>query len=135
MSRAERKKAAAVTEEHTDTDAVDMRGDDPFGDGAGVNLHGPDELSDQEVDNFFEVERSNSMVESDTINGQQSKSWSRFKSTKERKKKGKARAGEGSTQTKGTLGGGADIVQKPRDAFPDSPYHKAEKTAEEIEIN
>ncbi|KAG8840802.1 hypothetical protein FRC20_005406, partial [Serendipita sp. 405] len=132
LSRAERKKAAAATEEHTDTDGADMRGDDPFGDAAGVNVRGPEELSDHEVDNFFEVERSSSMVES--ANGQTGKPWSRFKSSKDRKKKGKSRPTEETPmQTKGTLGGGADIVQRPKDAFPDSPYHKATNVESEVD--
>ena len=58
LSRAERKKAAAAAAE--DTDGQEMLGgdDDPFGDRNGVNTHGPEELTEQEVDDFFEVERA-----------------------------------------------------------------------------
>jgi hypothetical protein len=150
LSRLERKKqkaaAAAAATDNTDTDA--MVGDDPFADdaGVGVDLHGPDEINEQDVDDFFEVERPTSMMEmtgrpvrffysfhqlnSDSIFFAQTKdkSWSKFKPSKDRKNKSKARVAAAATNMapiKGTLGGGADVVQKPRDAFPDSPHHRA----------
>jgi hypothetical protein len=69
LSRLERKKqkaaaaAAAATTDNTDTDA--MVGDDPFADNAevGIDLHGPDEINEQDVDDFFEIERPTSMIE------------------------------------------------------------------------
>ena len=67
LNRSERKKkaaAAAAATDNTDTDA--MAGDDPFADEAevgGENLHGPDEITEQDVDDFFEIERPTSMIE------------------------------------------------------------------------
>lgn len=62
VSRSERKKmAAAAAAENTDTDA--MVGDDPFADEAVANIHGPDEITEQDVDDFFEIERPTSMME------------------------------------------------------------------------
>jgi hypothetical protein len=48
------------------------------------------------------------------MNPQKEKTWSRFKGGKNKKNKGKQ---------KGELGGGADIVKSPEDAFPNSPHH------------
>lgn len=122
LSRAERKKAAAAAME--DTDGQEMLGgdEDPFGDGNGVNAHGPDEFTEQDVDDFFEVERASGVAQTEE---RQDRAWSRFKPTKDRKKKNKARDVPAPVATPGTLGSGAAIVQKPRDAFPDSPHHKA----------
>jgi hypothetical protein len=67
LGRSERKKqkaaAAAAATDNTDTDA--MVGDDPFADdaGAGTDTHGPDEITEQDVDDFFEIERPTSMME------------------------------------------------------------------------
>jgi hypothetical protein len=56
LSRADRKKAH-------DAAGRGEGGDDPFGDNAGINLQGPDEITEQEIDDFFEVDRSSSIVE------------------------------------------------------------------------
>jgi hypothetical protein len=65
LSRLERKKqkaaAAAAATDNTDTDAI---GDDPFADDAEVgDMHGPNEITEQDVDDFFEIERPTSMIE------------------------------------------------------------------------
>ncbi|PVF95217.1 hypothetical protein CPB86DRAFT_808268 [Serendipita vermifera] len=124
MSRADRKKAH-------DAAASGREGDDPFGDNAGINLEGPDEITEQEIDDFFEVERSSSVIELSNTPSKE-KPWTRFKPAKDRKGKSKARAAAAAAAApaKGTLGGGADIVQKPKDAFPDSPHHRAAEAPE-----
>jgi hypothetical protein len=58
LSRADRKKAHDAA-----TGGRGDGGDDPFGDNAGINLEGPDEITEQEIDDFFEVDRSSSIVE------------------------------------------------------------------------
>ncbi|KAJ6575376.1 hypothetical protein B0H19DRAFT_935066 [Mycena capillaripes] len=69
------------------------------------------EITPQEVDEFFEIDRTSSILE---LNNRPDKTWSRFKGGKNKKNKGKQ---------KGELGGGADIVKSPEDAFPNSPHH------------
>jgi hypothetical protein len=64
LSRAERRgKAKAVLgDTDLDTDAEGLHvGDDPFGDHNGD--HGAEELTEADVDNFFEIERTSSIVE------------------------------------------------------------------------
>ncbi|KAJ7631203.1 hypothetical protein FB45DRAFT_747621 [Roridomyces roridus] len=79
--------------------------DNPFAD--------PDaqEITPQDVDEFFEIDRTSSIVELN--NRPVHKTWSRLKGGKNKKNKGKQ---------KQELGG-AEIVRQPEDAFPDSPHH------------
>ncbi|KAJ6621122.1 hypothetical protein B0H10DRAFT_2215387 [Mycena sp. CBHHK59/15] len=84
--------------------------ENPFADQA------PDaeEITPQEVDEFFEVERSSSILELSNRPSRENKEKIWRLRGKSKKNKGK--------QT-GKLGGGADIVRQPEDAFPDSPHH------------
>lgn len=138
LSRAERKKkaaAAAAATDNTDTDA--MVGEDPFADDTEArdpNVHGPDEITEQDVDDFFEIERPTSMMEMEDHPGKD-KSWTKFKPSKDRKNKNKARAAANVAPLKGTLGGGAAVVQKPKDAFPDSPHHRGETREETTSVD
>jgi hypothetical protein len=64
LSRAERrgKAKAVIGDTDLDTDAEGLHvGDDPFGDHNGN--HGAEELTEADVDNFFEIERTSSIVE------------------------------------------------------------------------
>ncbi|KAJ7246267.1 hypothetical protein B0H12DRAFT_1203332 [Mycena haematopus] len=76
------------------------------------------EITPQEVDEFFEIDRTSSILELNNrpvnMTPSKEKTWSRFKGGKNKKNKGKQ---------KGELGGGADIVKSPEDAFPNSPHH------------
>ncbi|KAJ7675361.1 hypothetical protein B0H17DRAFT_1334680 [Mycena rosella] len=76
------------------------------------------EITPQEVDEFFEIDRTSSILELNNrpvnMDAKQDKAWSRLKGGKSKKNKGKQR---------GELGGGADIVKQPEDAFPNSPHH------------
>jgi len=76
------------------------------------------EITPQEVDEFFEIDRTSSILELNNrpvnMNPSKEKTWSRLKGGKNKKNKGKQR---------GELGGGADIVKQPEDAFPNSPHH------------
>lgn len=67
LSRAERKRKAGTARADMDTDGEGLHlGDDPFGDHAGhsrADLNGAEEISEHDVDNFFEIERTGSMVE------------------------------------------------------------------------
>ncbi|KAJ7109961.1 hypothetical protein C8R44DRAFT_801033 [Mycena epipterygia] len=75
------------------------------------------EITPQEVDEFFEIDRTSSILELNNRPANSIKektSWSRMKGGKNKKNKGKQ---------KGELGGGADIVRQPEDAFPNSPHH------------
>ncbi|KAJ7170129.1 hypothetical protein C8R46DRAFT_1091245 [Mycena filopes] len=83
---------------------------DPFAD------QDASEITPQEVDEFFEIDRTSSILELNNrpMTPQKEKTWSRLKGGKNKKNKGKQ---------KGELGGGADIVKQPEDAFPDSPHH------------
>jgi len=87
-------------------------GENPFAD------QDASEITPQEVDEFFEIDRTSSILELNNrpanMNPQKEKTWSRFKGGKNKKNKGKQ---------KGELGGGADIVKSPEDAFPNSPHH------------
>jgi len=75
------------------------------------------EITPQEVDEFFEIDRTSSILELNNrpvnMNPSKEKTW-RLKGGKNKKNKGKQR---------GELGGGADIVKQPEDAFPNSPHH------------
>jgi len=93
---------------------------DPFADeqadqiAIDMDAGGAEELSQHDVDDFFEIERPDSMVLMDSqTNGKEGKNWSRFRPSKE--KKGKKKHG------KGRLGSGAEIVAQPKDAFPNAP--------------
>jgi len=76
------------------------------------------EITPQEVDEFFEIDRTSSILELNNrpanMTPNKEKTWSRLKGGKNKKNKGKQ---------KGELGGGADIVGQPLDAFPNSPHH------------
>jgi len=76
------------------------------------------EITPQEVDEFFEIDRTSSILELNNrpanMTPNKEKTWSRLKGGKNKKNKGKQ---------KGELGGGADIVKSPEDAFPNSPHH------------
>ncbi|KAJ7161324.1 hypothetical protein C8R43DRAFT_329508 [Mycena crocata] len=78
------------------------------------------EITPQEVDEFFEIDRTSSILELNNrpvnMNPNKEKTWSRLKGGKNKKNKGKQ---------KGELGGGADIVRQPEDAFPNSPHHSS----------
>ncbi|KAJ6520081.1 hypothetical protein C8R45DRAFT_1085983 [Mycena sanguinolenta] len=87
-------------------------GENPFADQDAA------EITPQEVDEFFEIDRTSSILELNNrptnVTPTKDKTWSRFKGGKSKKNKGKQ---------KGELGGGADIVKSPEDAFPNSPHH------------
>ncbi|KAJ7446397.1 hypothetical protein B0H11DRAFT_2084531 [Mycena galericulata] len=78
------------------------------------------EITPQEVDEFFEIDRTSSILELNNrpanMTPTKEKTWSRLKGGKNKKNKDKGKA-------KGELGGGADIVRQPEDAFPNSPHH------------
>ncbi|KAJ7786574.1 hypothetical protein B0H16DRAFT_1708729 [Mycena metata] len=86
--------------------------EDPFAD------QDASEITPQEVDEFFEIDRTSSILELNNrpvnVTPTKEKTWSRLKGGKNKKNKGKQ---------KGELGGGADIVSHPEDAFPNSPHH------------
>jgi len=86
--------------------------EDPFAD------QDASEITPQEVDEFFEIDRTSSILELNNrpanMTPTKEKTWSRLKGGKNKKNKGKQ---------KGELGGGADIVSHPEDAFPNSPHH------------
>ncbi|CAK5280315.1 unnamed protein product [Mycena citricolor] len=74
------------------------------------------ELTPQEVDEFFEIDRTSSIMEMNNqpanVTPTKDKSWPRFKGKKKNKPK------------KGDLGG-ANVIGQPEDAFPDSPFHSS----------
>ncbi|KAF7307192.1 hypothetical protein MIND_00512800 [Mycena indigotica] len=92
------------------------------------------EITPQEVDEFFEIDRTSSIIEMNNqppVNVKPKNSWGRLKGEKKSKKnKGKQ---------KGELGGGAAIVRNAVEAFPNSPHHsqnnidKVDHDAEEDE--
>ncbi|KAJ7594626.1 hypothetical protein C8J56DRAFT_927227 [Mycena floridula] len=91
--------------------------DEPAAEQASIDMDaaGAEELSQQDVDDFFEVERPDSMAMMDTqANGRDGKNWSRFR-TKDKKS---------SKKQKSKLGKGAEIVAQPKDAFPSSPHEQ-----------
>jgi len=94
--------------------------ENPFADEHAQNGDaGPLELTEQDIDEFFEVERPESMVLMDNQQGPDGKSWSRFKPAKDKKnkkKKGKGKA----------LGSGADVIATPQDAMPGPVQHESE---------
>jgi hypothetical protein len=131
-------------------DGIRMDGPDPFGDenvavhGDGHDedghgdVHGPIMLTEEDIE--IEAPTSTEMANMPT----HERSWSKFKPSKDRRNKGKDKTrsspppahaspfyengnGNGSKSRNGSgmLGNGAAIVQKPRDAFPDSPHHRA----------
>ncbi|KAJ7751227.1 hypothetical protein DFH07DRAFT_826589 [Mycena maculata] len=73
------------------------------------------EITPQEVDEFFEIDRTSSILELNNrpvnMSPGKEKTWSRLKGGKNKKKQ------------KGELGGGVDIIKQPEDAFPNSPHH------------
>ncbi|KAJ7293079.1 hypothetical protein C8J57DRAFT_1268065 [Mycena rebaudengoi] len=71
-----------------------------------------EEITPQDVDEFFEIDRSSSILEMSNQPEHKEKSW-RLKG-KNKKNKGKG---------KGKELGGATIVKQAVDAFPDSPHH------------
>jgi len=87
-------------------------GENPFAD------QDASEITPQEVDEFFEIDRTSSILELNNrpanMTPTKEKTWSRFKGGKNKKNK---------VKQKGELGGGADIVKSPEDAFPNSPHH------------
>ncbi|KAJ7017480.1 hypothetical protein C8F04DRAFT_1335667 [Mycena alexandri] len=86
--------------------------EDPFAD------QDASEITPQEVDEFFEIDRTSSILELNNrpvcFSFEPKRRGSRLKGGKNKKNKGKQ---------KGELGGGADIVSHPEDAFPNSPHH------------
>jgi len=89
-------------------------GDNPFAD---TNADAT-EITPQEVDEFFEIDRTSSIMEMNNrpvnVNPAKEKTWSRFKGGKNKKNKGKQR---------GELSGGVEVVRNAVDAFPNSPHH------------
>ncbi|KAJ7361484.1 hypothetical protein DFH08DRAFT_952040 [Mycena albidolilacea] len=85
-------------------------GEDPFVDQEAT------EITPQEVDEFFEIDRTSSILELNNrpVTPAKEKTTWRLKGGKNKKNKEKQ---------KGELGGGADIVKSPEDAFPNSPHH------------
>ncbi|KAJ7193359.1 hypothetical protein GGX14DRAFT_589276 [Mycena pura] len=93
-------------------------GENPFADpNADVDADAA-EITPQEVDEFFEIDRTSSIMEMNNrpvnMNPAKEKTWSRFKSGKNKKNKGKQR---------GELGGSVEVVRNAVDAFPNSPHH------------
>ncbi|KAJ7651694.1 hypothetical protein DFH06DRAFT_1207858 [Mycena polygramma] len=88
-------------------------GENPFAD------QDASEITPQEVDEFFEIDRTSSILELNNrpvnMTPTKEKTWSRLKGGKNKKNKGKQKGTE--------LGAGADIVKSPEDAFPNSPHH------------
>jgi hypothetical protein len=151
LSRAERrgKAKAIIGDTELDTDAEGLRiGDDPFGDHNGD--HGAEALTEADVDNFFEIERTSSIVELENrlvrISSKivdsiltndvkpKDKPFSKFRPSKDRKQAKKKASSNTVNEDagaeepiKGQLGGGADIVQRPRDAFPNSGHQFVEE--------
>nr|GAT61020.1 predicted protein [Mycena chlorophos] len=88
--------------------------ENPFADGQGDAM----EITPQEVDEFFEIDRTSSIMEMNNglVNVKPPKekaSWGRLRGGKNKKNKGKQ---------KNELGG-AEVVKNPIDAFPNSPHH------------
>ncbi|KAJ7103277.1 hypothetical protein B0H15DRAFT_942755 [Mycena belliarum] len=91
-------------------------GENPFADQEGD----APEITPQEVDEFFEIDRTSSILEMNNrpvnMTPQKEKTWSRLKGGKGKKSKDKGKQ-------RGELGAGADVVKSPEDAFPNSPHH------------
>lgn len=133
LNRAERKKAAKNVRAGADTDeeGINLAGGNPFSDENAAtsreDVHGPIVLTEEDIDDFLEIEAPTSTEMANMPSHE--RSWTRFKPSKDRRNKDKDKGkvspipahGNGS----GGLGNGAEIVQKPRDAFPDSPHHRA----------